>query len=151
MNSGTTTRDVTRQIAIPQKLINKNDLSNTLNLSKDIEIIKTSPGIMENSIINGIQDIDSIFKIKNEKAKNEKQKLNFNNNKYTYCDSQTNIYVNKDSSLNISDSIDKNKNKIKIKIKKLFIYFIIIIICLFLFVSVAFLTYNIVSKYTKKI
>ena len=96
MNSGTTTRDVTRQIAIPQKLINKNDLNNTLNLSKDIEIIKTSPGIMENSIINGIQDIDSIFRIKNEESKNEKQNLNSNNNKYKNCDSQFNICVNKD-------------------------------------------------------
>ena len=113
MNSVTTTRDVTRQISIPQKLINKKDLDNTLNLSKDIEIIKTSPGIIDNSIINGIHDIDSIFKNKNKEAKNEKEKLNFNNNKYKYCDSQTNINVNKDISLNISDSNDKNK-----KIKK---------------------------------
>ena len=130
MNSETITRDMTRQITIPQKLINKKDLNNTLNLSKDIEIIKTSPGIMDNSIINGIQDIDSIFRIKNEEAKNEKQNLNSNNNKYKNCDSQFNICVNKDISLNISDSNDKNKQYQKWKIKKMFIYFIIIFICL---------------------
>ena len=130
MNSETITRDMTRQITIPQKLINKKDLNNTLNLSKDIEIIKTSPGIMENSIINGIQDIDSIFRIKNEESKNEKQNLNSYNNKYKNCDSQFNICVNKDISLNISDSNNKNKQYQKRKIKKLFIYFIIIFICL---------------------
>ena len=130
MNSETITRDMTRQITIPQKLINKKDLNNTLNLSKDIEIIKTSPGIMDNSIINGIQDIDSIFRIKNEESKNEKQNLNSNNNKYKNCDSQFNICVNKDISLNISDSNNKNKQYQKRKIKKLFIYFIIIFICL---------------------
>ena len=130
MNSETITRDMTRQITIPQKLINKKDLNNTLNLSKDIEIIKTSPGLMDNSIINGIQDIDSIFRIKNEESKNEKQNLNSNNNKYKNCDSQFNICVNKDISLNISDSNNKNKQYQKRKIKKLFIYFIIIFICL---------------------
>ena len=130
MNSETITRDMTRQITIPQKLINKKDLNNTLNLSKDIEIIKTSPGIMDNSIINGIQDIDSIFRIKNEESKNEKQNLNSYNNKYKNCDSQFNICVNKDISLNISDSNNKNKQYQKRKIKKLFIYFIIIFICL---------------------
>ena len=130
MNSETITRDMTRQITIPQKLINKKDLNNTLNLSKDIEIIKTSPGLMDNSIINGIQDIDSIFRIKNEESKNEKQNLNSSNNKYKNCDSQFNICVNKDISLNISDSNNKNKQYQKRKIKKLFIYFIIIFICL---------------------
>ena len=73
MNSVTTTRDV----SIPQKLMNEKKLNDTLNLSKDIEIIKTSPGVIDNSIINGIKDFDLIFT-----NKNEKQKLNFSFSNY---------------------------------------------------------------------
>ena len=56
MNSIISTRDVTRQISIPSKLINKkklneNNLNNTLNLSKNIEIIKSSPGLIDDSIM----------------------------------------------------------------------------------------------------
>ena len=141
MNSVTTTRDVTRQLT-PQKLINDKNLNekklnDTLNLSKDFEIIKTSPGILDKSLINGFQDIDSIFR--NKKNLQEKQNLKYNNINI-HCDSQTNLHVNKDFNLSISDlGIKKKKNNKIFSKKKVIILIIIIISCLFLYIGGPFI------------
>ena len=150
MNSITSTRDVTRQIPIPPKLIkekklNENELNDTLNLSQNVEIIKTSPGLIDNSIITGIENIDSIFKInKNIKKENEKLKIH-SGNKLLITESQTNL--NKDSNITVSNfSNEKMKSKKHFIWKKNIGIIIIIVLFALLFISGGFLAYNIFSK-----
>ena len=146
MNSVTTTRDV----SIPQKFMNEQNLNDTLNLSKDIEIIKTSPGVIDNSIINGIKSFDLIFTNKNEKSKNEKQKLNFsfsNYNKRILDTEQNNINVIKDIDINVS-IVNSNKNVLinKYNIKKCLGYIVVVIVFFIVLISIGMLFYNIFFK-----
>ena len=146
MNSVTTTRDV----SIPQKFMNEQNLNDTLNLSKDIEIIKTSPGVIDNSIINGIKSFDLIFTNKNEKSKNEKQKLNFsfsNYNKRILDTEQNNINVIKDIDINVS-IVNSNKNFLinKYTFQKCLGYIVVVIVFFIVLISIGMLFYNIFFK-----
>ncbi len=141
MNSVTTTRDV----SIPQKFMNEQKLNDTLNLSKDIEIIKTSPGVIDNSIINGIKDFDLIFT-----NKNEKQKLNFsfsNYNKRILDTDQNNINVIKDIDINVS-FVNSNKNVLinKYNCQKCLGYIVVVIVFIIVLISIGMLFYNIFFK-----
>ena len=141
MNSVTTTRDV----SIPQKFMNEQKLNDTLNLSKDIEIIKTSPGVIDNSIINGIKDFDLIFT-----NKNEKQKLNFsfsNYNKRILDTDQNNINVIKDIDINVS-IVNSNKNVLinKYTFQKCLGYIVVVIVFFIVLISIGMLFYNIFFK-----
>jgi hypothetical protein len=141
MNSVTTTRDV----SIPQKFMNEQKLNDTLNLSKDIEIIKTSPGVIDNSIINGIKDFDLIFT-----NKNEKQKLNFsfsNYNKRILDTDQNNINVIKDIDINVS-FVNSNKNVLinKYNCQKSLGYIVVVIVFIIVLISIGMLFYNIFFK-----
>ena len=148
MNSITTT-DVTKQIPIPPKLINEKklnekDLNDTLNLSQNVEIIKTSPGLIDNSIITGIENIDSIFKVhKNIKNENEKLKIQ-SGNKLLFTESETNLNRNKDNSINVSNfNNEKNKSEKHFIWKKIIGFAIIFILFILLFISGGILAYNI--------
>ena len=141
MNSVTTTRDV----SIPQKFMNEQNLNDTLNLSKDIEIIKTSPGVIDNSIINGIKSFDLIFT-----NKNEKQKLNFsfsNYNKRILDTEQNNINVIKDIDINVS-IVNSNKNVLinKYTFQKCLGYIVVVIVFIIVLISIGMLFYNIFFK-----
>jgi hypothetical protein len=145
MNSITTT-DVTKQISIPPKLINEKklkekDLNDTLNLSQNVEIIKTSPGLIDNSIITGIENIDSIFKVhKNTKNENEKLKIQ-SGNKLLFTESETNLNRNKDTSINVSN--EKKKSEKHFIWKKIIGFAIILILFILLFISGGILAYKI--------
>ncbi len=148
MNSITTT-DVTKQISIPPKLINEKklkekDLNDTLNLSQNVEIIKTSPGLIDNSIITGIENIDSIFKVhKNTKNENEKLKIQ-SGNKLLFTESETNLNRNKDTSINVSNFNNEKKKSEKHFIwKKIIGFAIILILFILLFISGGILAYKI--------
>ena len=151
MNSIISTRDVTRQISIPPKLINKkklneNDLNNTLNLSKNIEIIKSSPGLIDDSIINGIENIDSIFKVNNKNIINENEKLKIGN-KYLITETQANLNMNKDLSINVSNfNNEKKESEKNFFWKKIIILITIIVLFILLFISGGILAYNIFYK-----
>jgi hypothetical protein len=81
---------------------NKNNLKLddiSFNASKEQEIIATTPGLMENSLINGIKNMESIFKEKYS----EREDLNL---------SQTMTTTQSDCNLNnISLDIDNINNK----------------------------------------
>ena len=138
MNSITTT-DVTKQISIPPKLINEKklkekDLNDTLNLSQNVEIIKTSPGLIDNSIITGIENIDSIFKVhKNTKNENEKLKIQYGN-KLLFTESEKNV-----SNFNN----EKKKSEKHFIWKKIIGFAIILILFILLFISGGILAYKI--------
>jgi hypothetical protein len=66
----------------PKKEQNQSYNDLTLDLSKDDEIIKKSPGgLFDKSIINGIETMDSIFKMKEMELINNSNRLQTDSNK----------------------------------------------------------------------
>ena len=70
-----------------KKIHNESKNNITLDLSKEDEIIKKSPGLFDKSIINdksivnGIETMDSIFKMKEKELINNSNKLQIDSNK----------------------------------------------------------------------
>ena len=94
----------------PQKKIKSKDLGNiSLDLSKEEEIMKNTPGLMENSMIENITAMNSIF----EQKQSERLVLNNLNKLDNTNDFQSNSINNSNQTFNalVNSDISGSKNE----------------------------------------
>ena len=92
----------------PQKKIKTKDLGNiSLDLSKEEEIMKKTPGLMENSMIENITAMNSIF----EQKQSERLVLNNLNKLNNMNDSQNNSINNSNQTFNALVNSDISGSK----------------------------------------
>ena len=125
---------------------NKNNLKLddiSFNASKEQEIIATTPGLMENSLINGIKNMESIFKEKYS----EREDLNLSQ---TMTTTQSDCNLNNISldvdNINNKTIYEENDNRFKNIFKKIFFILIIIFIFCAIFLLGGFFTYKFYIK-----
>ena len=125
---------------------NKNNLKLddiSFNASKEQEIIATTPGLMENSLINGIKNMESIFKEKYS----EREDLNLSQ---TMTTTQSDCNLNNISldvdNINNKTIYEENDNRFKNIFKKIFFILIIILIFFAIFLLGGFFTYKFYIK-----
>jgi hypothetical protein len=137
----------------------------TLDLSKDNEIIKNSPGgLFDKSIVNGIETMDSIFKMKEKELLNNSNRLQFDSNKTNTSIGSVRMNgilnttnredITVDNEINYPVSNELNEaviiEKSKCCWKKILFILLIIIIAFVIFIFGGFLTYVLILKNQQK-
>ena len=124
-----------------KKNLNLDDIS--FNASKEQEIIATTPGLMENSLINGIQNMESIFKEKYSEREdlNSSQAMTTTQSDYNL----NNISLDIDN-INNKTIYEENNNRFKNIFKKIFFGLIIFFIFCAIFLLGGFFTYKFYIK-----
>ena len=148
----------------PKKEQNQSYNDLTLDLSKDDEIIKKSPGgLFDKSIINGIETMDSIFKMKEMELINNSNRLQTDTNKTNTSigtvrmngilntTNREDITINNDISYPVANELNDAviEERSKCCWKKILIILLIIIIGCILFLFGGFLTYILLVKYQR--
>ena len=148
----------------PKKEQNQSYNDLTLDLSKDDEIIKKSPGgLFDKSIINGIETMDSIFKMKEMELINNSNRLQTDSNKSNNSigsvrmngilntTNREDITINNDISYPVPNELNEAviEERSKCCWKKILIILLIIIIGCILFLFGGFLTYILLVKYQR--
>ena len=136
----------------------------TLDLSKDNEIIKNSPGgLFDKSIVNGIETMDSIFKMKEKELLNNSNRLQFDSNKTNISigsvrmngilntTNREDITVNNEISYPVSNELNDAViiEQSKCCWKKILLILLILIIAFIIFIFGGFLTYILILKNQK--
>ena len=137
----------------------------TLDLSKDNEIIKNSPGgLFDKSIVNGIETMDSIFKMKEKELLNNSNRLQFDSNKTNTSIGSVRMNgilnttnredITVDNEINYPVPNELNEaviiEKKKCCWKKILLILLIIIIAFIIFIFGGFLTFVLILKNQKK-
>ena len=137
----------------------------TLDLSKDNEIIKNSPGgLFDKSIVNGIENMDSIFKMKEKELLNNSNRLQFDSNKTNTSIGSVRMNgilnttnredITVDNEINYPVPNELNEaviiEKRKCCWKKILLILLIIIIAFIIFIFGGFLTFVLIFKNQQK-
>ena len=125
---------------------NKNNLKLedlSFNASKEQEIMATTPGLMENSLINGIKNMESIFKEKNS----EREELNLSQSMTTtQSDYNLNSISLDTDNINNKTIYEENNNRFKNIFKKILYIIIGLLLFCIIFLLGAFFTYKFYLK-----
>jgi len=124
-----------------KKNLNLDDIS--FNASKEQEIIATTPGLMENSLINGIQNMESIFKEKYSEREdlNSSQAMTTTQSDYNL----NNISLDIDN-INNKTIYEENNKRFKNILKKILSIFIVFLLFCAIFLLGGFFTYKFYLK-----